>query len=242
MKKQIFYLTILSLVICNPIHSQSDPLMFTSFDNAVFDVWQVVYEQNDKHLGGKIEQLNKEWLKTKSSISENAECGRLYCDSFCSDIDFTISVIGTLAESKYYHYIEESILYLTQEFYFLRERYNNQVYLSDLLWQSYKLSFEINEAADDQMLDLLEWNEFENKFCQLQQYWQSYKYEINEINTVLSEQEQSIINGVEASISQFEEKMMLANRKEIIIPASDLKASIATSIITYHINPIEIEF
>ena len=170
MKKTILFLLTTLWVLAAPAQVQKD---FLAFDQAFIPVWYHVYGDQLPEAVNALPALRLQWQRLQQSFVAQHPGDRFWKETVIAVNDRLEEAEDALSEHRTdlaYNQID-LIKYELME----ARRRNRLVYVLDDWYDLHERVFEVTCIAGDDLLDLLEWNEFVHLTRQMENHWQGLR-------------------------------------------------------------------
>ena len=222
----VLFISTLLLGKVSIAQTQHEIYIFPTLDQSVLELWSAAKNENIKECTELLSEVKLNWLQVSNEMCVY-ETSKESIDLFVKRVDDIIETLTKARFLKSYNYIELYSLRILFEFKDLRRQNELHYYSLDHLLDIYYQHYKIQKAANDPMLDLMEWTEFEHEIEVLKKAIDNYSLScLSEAlylcDTGLNEENEIQLEIVKTCLNTLIESLKHSNQDETIIPCEDL--------------------
>lgn len=150
-----------------------DDLVFQDLDQSLIKIWIGGKSQNTSGMDEMYKASFKEWSSVRNELKQ-LDIPHVNINEMIGDVNYYFRLLKTSISLSDYNNIEKLSYHILFEFRSLRQCYFSSAYALDQLWDVIDVYSEIDFTIDDPMMDLKEWNEFEDLVNKMICYWEGY--------------------------------------------------------------------
>lgn len=158
-------------ILCQ--NSTVDDFVFQDLDQSLLKIWIGGKSHNLSGIGDMYQSSFQEWNIAKKKL-QNLAAPHVNIEELIDDVNYYFKILKTSIELEDYSNVEKLSYHIIYEFRSIRQCYYSSAYVLDKLWDVIDVYTKIDFTIDDPMMDLKEWNEFEDLINKMICNWEGY--------------------------------------------------------------------